>query len=282
MSLIKTSQLLVLAKKHHYAIGAFNVANMEMIMGAVQAAEELHSPIILQIAEGRLFYSPLHLIAPMLVEAAKKSKVQIAINFDHGKTINLMKQALDFGFSSVMVDYSHENLENNIFMTNEVKALADSYNASIEAEIGVVGGSEDDSTSLQVKYSNIDDIKYFLLHANTNALAVAIGNAHGHYAGEPHLNFDLLESISSLSNVPLVLHGGTGISKEDFHRCIQYGIAKINIATSSFDAIYSSIYSKQSNHQNFFEVSQAIVQATKENVMQHIEMFGSAGKSRGQ
>ncbi|NIZ41280.1 ketose-bisphosphate aldolase (plasmid) [Entomospira entomophila] len=279
MALIKTSELLISARENHYAVGAFNVANMEMIMGAMQAAEEMQSPIILQVAEGRLGYSPFHLIAPMLVEAARTSSTQVAVNFDHGKSLSYIQKALDIGFSSVMIDYSHDSLVNNIQMTNQVKAIASKYNASIEAEIGVVGGSEDDSESLQVKYSNIDDIKSFLEQANPDALAVAIGNAHGHYQGTPRLNFDLLEQIASLSSTPLVLHGGTGISREDFRRGIQLGICKINIATSSFDAITSSIASAK--YDNFFAISQAMVQATKENVKTYIEIFQSAGQAKG-
>ena len=145
MSLVNMKDLLQKAKEGNYAVGSFSVANMEMILGIVKAAEEMNSPIILQIAEVRLNHSPLEIIGPAMLAAAKNAKVPVAVHLDHGTTLECIKKALELGFTSVMFDGSHLSIEENIRMTKEVVALAKKYNAAVEAEIGCVGGSEDGS-----------------------------------------------------------------------------------------------------------------------------------------
>ena len=274
--LVTMKELLEEASRSGKAVGGFNVGNMEMVAGAVQAAEKTETPVILQIAEKRLQASPLNLMAPMMVQAAKDAKVKVAVHLDHGLTFEVIKQALDFGFSSVMFDGSEYSLEENIRRTKEVKELAARYGASLEAELGAVGGNEGNGDKA-VSYTNPDDAELFFNAVGMDALAVAIGNAHGHYTSVPQLRFDVLEEIHQRIRVPLVLHGGSGISFEEFRKTIGHGIRKINIATASFDAMTEADreYLEKNPDGNYFGLSSSGIKGVYENVMKHIHVFNN-------
>ena len=275
MALVTMKSLLEQAKKNHRGIGAFSVGNMEMVKGAVEAAEELNTPIILQIAEVRLNHSPLALMGPMMVQAAKEAKVEIAVHLDHGLTMEVVQKALDYGFTSVMFDSSTYPFEENIKRTREVVRLAEKYGATTEAELGLVGGSEDGSYDHGIRCTNPDDAKLFCERTGIDALAVAIGNAHGNYPVAPKLAFDVLEEIHKKTEVPLVLHGGSGITDDDFQKAISLGIVKVNIATASFNKLTQRAeeYLQSEGQHNFFSLNEAMVQGTYENVKHHIEVF---------
>ena len=275
MALVKMKQLLEQAKKENRGCGAFSVGNMEMVMGAIQAAEELKTPIILQIAEVRLKNSPLHMIAPMMIQAAKEAKVDIAVHLDHGLTMETVKRALEFGFTSVMLDASILPFEENVEKVKQVVELAKSYGATVEAELGLVGKSEDGNEDHGIRYTDPEEAMIYAKETGIDALAVAIGNAHGVYQGKPKLSFDILEKIHRKVDVPLVLHGGSGISDEDFQRAISLGIRKVNIATASFKSLINGaeIYMKTQKQHNYFDLSKAMVQGTYENVKHHIQVF---------
>lgn len=277
MPLVNMKMLLKEAKNSKYAVGSFSVANMEMIMGAVKAAEELSSPIILQVAEARLKSSPLHLIGPMIIKAAENASVPVAAHFDHGLTIDGIKMALELGFTSVMFDGSALSIDKNIELTNLVEGISKPFGASVEAEIGTVGGSEDNSEDIEMKVTNIEEAIKFSNSTNVDALAIAIGNAHGVYKGTPKLRFDILEKLNKTMNIPLVLHGGTGISHEDFRRCAQNGISKINIATATFKAVEKSVkeFYNKGCVKDYFDLNTAEVMGAYENIKEHIEVFGS-------
>ncbi|MDF2888317.1 MAG: ketose-bisphosphate aldolase [Lacrimispora sp.] len=278
MGLVKMKDLLNQASEQNRAVGAFSVGNLEMIKGAVKAAEEMNTPIILQIAEVRLPHSPLTLMGPMMVEAARNAKVEIAVHLDHGKTISVLKQALDYGFTSVMMDGSTLPFEENIKKTLEAAQLANVYGATVEAELGLVGGSEDGSTDEGIRCTNPEDAKLFCEKTGVDALAVAIGNAHGNYPVAPRLAFDVLKAIDEKTDVPLVLHGGTGITPEDFRKAVGLGIRKINIATASFDSLTREAekYLKTEGKHDYFGLNEAMVQGVYENVKQHIKIFNCA------
>lgn len=275
MGLVKMKDLLNQASEQNRAVGAFSVGNLEMIKGAVKAAEEMNTPIILQIAEVRLPHSPLSLMGPMMVEAARNAKVEIAVHLDHGKTIGVLKQALEYGFTSVMMDGSTLPFEENIIKTLEAARLAKEYGATVEAELGLVGGSEDGSTDEGIRCTNPEDAKLFCEKTGVDALAVAIGNAHGNYPVAPRLAFDVLKAIDEKTDVPLVLHGGTGITPEDFRKAVGLGIRKINIATASFDSLTREAekYLKSEGRHDYFGLNEAMVQGVYENVKQHIKIF---------
>ncbi len=281
MPLVKMSELLEKAKREKYAVGSFSVSNMEMVLGVIKAVEETKSPAIIQIAEVRLNHSPLELIGPLMVAAAENSEMPIAVHFDHGKTLEKIEQALDIGFTSVMFDGSHLPFEENAEMTARVCELALDYDADTEGEIGCVGGSEDGSEKIAINYTSPDEALEFYNATNVDALAVAIGNAHGNYKGVPELRMDILEQTAKLVDAPLVLHGGTGISPDDFRRCIELGICKINIATATFDAVEQSVRTAYGNSavNGYYDLQSAEVDGAYRNALKHIEIFGCAGKA---
>lgn len=281
MALVNMKSLLKKAQIENYAVGSFSVSNMEMIQGILQAAEETNSPVILQIAEVRLKFSPLKFIAPMMVSAAEHAKVPVAVHFDHGLTIKAVKEALDFGFTSVMFDGSKYPYEDNVSKTCEVIRIAEEYGAAVEAEIGSVGGSEDGSENIAIHCTFPEQAVQFQNDTGVDALAVAIGNAHGNYLKTPDLRFDILQSINELLDVPLVLHGGTGISSDDFIRCYKNGIRKINIATATFDSVERTVREAYKNNEinGYYDLQNAESRGAYENAMKHIKIFGCSNKA---
>lgn len=281
MPLVNMKDLLADAQKRNYAVGSFSVANMEMVLGVIKAAEETQSPIILQIAEVRLNHSPLALIGPLMVAAAEEASVPVAVHLDHGKTPCCIEQALEIGFTSVMFDGSHLSVEENIKITKGIVEIAKEYGAAVEAEIGCVGGSEDGSEDIAINCTSPEQAKHFAEETQVDALAIAIGNAHGNYKEEPKLRFDILEKVHGLVETPLVLHGGTGISKDDFIRCHQNGIKKINIATATFDSVERSVRKSYENGEihGYYDLHQAEIEGAYQNAKKHMEIFYSVGKA---
>lgn len=280
--LINMKELLLEAQKDKWAVGSFSVANMEMVLGIIRAAEETKSPIILQIAEVRLKQSPLEIIGPLMVAAAKNAKVPVAVHFDHGLTTDKINLALELGFTSVMFDGSHLSLEENIQKTNETIELAKKYGASVEAEIGCVGGSEDGSEDIAINCTAPAQAIEFVENTNVDALAIAIGNAHGNYKETPHLRFDILEKVKNSVTVPLVLHGGTGILPEEFVKCRENGIKKINIATATFDSVENSVKSAYQENiiKGYYDLHAAEIEGAYRNAMKHIEIFDCTNKAK--
>jgi fructose-bisphosphate aldolase class II len=275
MALVKMKDLLRRAEEKNIGCGAFSVGNMEMVRGAIRAAEELDTPIILQIAEVRLKNSPLHLIGPMMVQAAKEAKVDVAVHLDHGLTFETVDKALELGFTSVMLDASTLPFEENIARVKAVVEKARKYGATVEAELGLVGGSEDGSCDHGIRCTDPDDAVVYARETGIDALAVAIGNAHGNYPVAPTLAFDVLEKIHEKVDIPLVLHGGSGITDKDFQKAISLGIRKVNIATASFNSLTAHVekYMESTDKHNFFDLNEAMVQGTYENVKRHILVF---------
>ncbi|WP_294778752.1 class II fructose-bisphosphate aldolase [uncultured Eubacterium sp.] len=281
MMLVNMRDLLEDAEKGNYAVGSFSVANMEMVLGVLKAAEELNAPVILQIAEVRLKQSPLEIIGPLMVAAAENASTPVAVHFDHGKTIEKITEALDIGFTSVMFDGSHLPLEENIKMTKKVISTAEEYDAAVEAEIGCVGGSEDGSEDIAINCTKPDDAVRFEKETGVDALAIAIGNAHGNYKSTPKLRFDILKQVDDMTDTPLVLHGGTGISPEDFVKCSKTGIKKINIATATFDSVENNVREayKNGNIKGYYDLHEAEIEGAYKNAKRHILIFGSDNKA---
>lgn len=279
--LVNMRDLLADAQGGDYAVGSFSVANMEMVLGVLQAARELNAPIILQIAEVRLKQSPLEIIGPLMVAAAENADTPVAVHFDHGKTIEKITQALDLGFTSVMFDGSHLPLDENIAVTNKVISLAAEYDAAVEAEIGCVGGSEDGSEDIAINCTKPEDAVKFERETDVDALAIAIGNAHGNYKSTPKLRFDILSQVEQNTDLPLVLHGGTGITPEDFVRCSHTGIKKINIATATFDSVQNTVADCYSRSEigGYYDLQAAEVKGAYENAKKHILIFGTDNKA---
>lgn len=276
MSLAMMEHLLYDANKNKRAVGAFNIANMEVLIGVIKAAEYLNTPVVIQIAEKRLTHSPLYLLGPMMVNAAKKSKVDIAVQLDHGDSLNIIDEAIEYGFTSIMYDGSHLPIEENIKNTNMIYEHIKNKGVNLEAEIGVLSGNEGGGDMKEI-CTNPKEALHFYNNAKFDALAIAIGNAHGHYKGKPKLNFDVLTEIHNSIDSFLVLHGGTGISDDDFKKAISLGISKINIATANFDAIINAscdYFSKEKEY-NYFALNEKIVEKVFEITTKHINIFNN-------
>ena len=281
MALVKMKDLLKRAEEKNIGCGAFSVGNMEMVKGAIRAAEELNTPIILQIAEVRLKNSPLHLMGPMMVQAAKEAKVDVAVHLDHGLTFETVDKALELGFTSVMLDASTLPFEENIAKVKTVVEKARKYGATVEAELGLVGGSEDGSCDHGIRCTDPDDAVVYARETGIDALAVAIGNAHGNYPVAPTLAFDVLEKIHEKVDIPLVLHGASGLSDEDVMDCVKRGICKVNFATE-LRAAYSKAVRETLEDEKVFDpkaYGKAGIAAVKELVMARMKVCGCDGKA---
>ena len=235
MPLVRSKELLLDAQKNHYAVGAFNVENMEMVQAVIAAAETENSPVILQTTPSTLKYADTSLFSAMAKAVAEKSFVPVAIHLDHGSSAELCEKAAKDGYTSLMIDGSKLPLEENIELVRQVVEMAKNYPVcpSIEAELGKLGGKEDD---LEVKdgedsCTDPEEAVEFVEKTGIDSLAVAIGTAHGFYKGTPKLQFERLEEIRNKVSVPLVLHGSSGIPDEDVKKAISLGICKVNFAT---------------------------------------------------
>lgn len=232
MALVTTKEMLLKAQEGHYAVGAFNVENMEMVMAVIGAAEELNSPVILQTTPSTVKYAGLDYYLANVKVAAEKASVPVAMHLDHGSSFELAMQALRAGYTSIMIDGSHESFEDNIAVSKSVADACRPSDIPVEAELGKVGGKEDDLDGGEGNaHTDPQEAKEFVEKTGVSSLAVAIGTAHGIYKGEPKIDLDRLSEIREVVSVPLVLHGGSGIPDETIKESIRRGIAKVNYAT---------------------------------------------------
>lgn len=224
--LVSGKEILQEAKRGKYAVGAFNVNNMEILQAIVEAAEEVNSPVIIQASQGGLKYAGLEYIAEMGKLAAAQAKVPVALNLDHGTDFSQVVRCIRHGFSAVMIDGSQMSFEENIAITKKVVEVAHPNNVSVEAELGKISGVEDDVVVAEhdALMTDPDEAAEFVERTNCDALAIAIGTAHGVYKGEPKLDFQRLNEISSRIDTPLVLHGASGVSDDAIQKAISYGI----------------------------------------------------------
>ena len=252
--------------------------------GAIQAAEELDTPIILQIAEVRLKHSPLALMGPMMVQAAKEAKVAVAVHLDHGLTMETVEKALELGFSSIMYDCSTDSYEDNVRKVKEMADIAHSYGATIEGELGHVGDNPDSAEgSSHINpadfYTDPKMAKDFVDKTGVDALAIAVGTAHGAYKLPPKLDFERIHTIANTVDVPLVLHGGSGLTDNDFKRAIQEGISKINIFTDINVAAVEAEFCKfETMNKGIIDLIPAAVEAVKQETLKKMMLFSSNGK----
>lgn len=236
MPLVSMKEMLETAKDNRYAVGQFNLNNLEYVQAILQAAEEEKSPVILGVSEGAARYMGGFKVVVSMVEAlmeAYGTTVPVAIHLDHGSSFEKCAEAIHAGFTSVMIDASHDPFEENIETTSKVVELAHIHGVSVEAELGHVGGQEDDVVSDGVLYADPKECDEMVRRTGIDCLAPALGSVHGEYKGEPNLGFKEMEEIIGLANIPLVLHGGTGIPSADIKKAISFGTAKINVNTEN-------------------------------------------------
>lgn len=277
--LVNLNDVLKKAQQGHYAVGLFNTIDTDMLEAAIGAAEELRSPIVIGTAEVLLPYGELKLIAPSVVAAAKRATVPVVVHFDHGLTYSRCVEALQLGFSSIMFDGSAGNADENIANTREIVKMAHAMGVSVEAEIGHVGEASTEDNAVSDQYTTPEEAAAFVEATGVDALAVAIGTAHGAYKTRPCLDLERLRAIRAKVDTPLVLHGGSGLSDEDFRNTVRDGIAKVNIFTDLCVAGQRAMAEAAARGLDYLGIRNAKVEAIKEAVKTKILLFGSQGKA---
>ena len=277
--LVNLNDVLKKAQAEHYAVGLFNTTDTDMLEAVIAAAEELSSPVIIGTAEVLLPYGELKLIAPSIIAAAKRAKVPVVVHYDHGLTFEKCMEALQLGFSSVMFDGSAGEPAKNIEDTREVVRIAHAFGASVEGEIGHVGEASSEDNLLTDMYTTPEEAAAYVAATGVDALAVAIGSAHGVYKSKPQLNIDRLCEIREKLDTPLVLHGGSGLSDDDFRNTIREGIAKVNIFTDLCLAGDRAMAKGIETGIGYLETRKLKVEYIKEAVKTKMQLFGSVGKA---
>lgn len=302
--LVSSKILLEKAKKRGYAVGAFNVYNVETLQAVIRAAEKLKSPVIVQTSESAIRYAGLVTLAEMVKIAAWRTKIPVALHLDHGKDIPLIKKCVKIGYTSIMIDASSLPFEKNIAFTKKVVKIAHARRASVEAEIGTLSGKEDNVMSEGIGYTDPEQARAFARATHCDALAIAIGTSHGSFKPSARkLRFDILKEVRKKVNIPLVLHGASlvdptllrnakssgisfkktqGVRSADIKKAIRLGICKINVDTDlriAFTSALRSFTKKNPSDYNPRDILSSAEKAAEQSVMKHIKLFGSAGKA---
>ena len=284
--LVNMNEVLRPAKANRYAVGLFNAVNLELARGIIAAAESTRSPVIMGTAEVLLPYGPLEEVSYYLIPMAKKASVPVVVHLDHGLSYDTCIRALELGFSSIMYDCSTDSYEENVRKVKEMADIAHSYGATIEGELGHVGdneGSAEGSSHLADPSKFFTDPKLakdFVDKTGVDALAIAVGNAHGAYKLPPKLDFERIRTIARTVDVPLVLHGGSGLTDNDFRQAIKDGISKVNIFTDINVAAVEAEFKKFSSmDKGLIDLIPAAVEAVKQESAKKMKLFSSDGKA---
>lgn len=279
------NDVMKIAEEKKIAVGSFNTPNLEALQAVIEAAEELDLPVIIQFAQCHEPWIPLAMIGPIMVNAAIKSKVPVCVHLDHGETLEYLQQALDMGFTSIMYDGSTLSYEENLENTKRAVAMATKTGASVEAELGSMGrresgagddSGENDDTKI---YTDPHQAKVFVEETGIDALACSFGTTHGIYLTQPKLDFDVVKNVRALTEqIPIVMHGGSGVSREDYRKAIEAGTRKVNYFTymdkSGGNAVAEYVNSVKEGEPLFFSsASMAARDAMKENVKAAMKMF---------
>ncbi len=280
--LVTLKEILKHAKDNGYAVGAFNAIDTTTVRAVIAAAEQENTAVVMMFAEVHRDLIPLEMIAPIMIQAAKKATVPVCIHLDHGTDMDYIKQAIELGFTSIMYDGSHLPYEENIANTAKVVNLAHPLGISVEAELGQLPtrevSAEADSDTPQNPdelYTNPDQAKDFIDRTNADALAIAFGTAHGVYAKAPALDFTIIEQVAKVTDLPLVMHGGSGVSEEGFKTAIKSGITKINYFTYMSLAGANGIgeYIANANPSFYHDIPLVAINAMKEDIVKAMRVF---------
>lgn len=284
--LVNMNEVLLPARKNQYAVGLFNAVNLELARGIINAAETTQSPVIMGTAEVLFPYGPLEEVSYYLIPMAKKANVPVVVHLDHGLNKDTCLKALELGFSSIMYDCSTDSYEENVKKVKEMADIAHSYGATIEGELGHVGdneGSAEGDSRLEDPskfYTDPKMAKDFVEKTGVDALAIAVGTAHGAYKLPPKLDFERIRTIAKTVDVPLVLHGGSGLTDQDFKRAIKEGISKVNIFTDINIAAVEAEFKKFTDmNKGIIDLIPAAVEAVKQETMKKMKLFSSEGKA---
>lgn len=275
--LVNLEYVLKIAEEKNCAIGSFNTPNLENMIAVISAAEELNVPVIIMHAQCHEEYAPLDIVGPIMLLMAKRAKVPVCVHLDHCEDLNYLKRAIDMGFTSVMIDASSLPYDENVKMTKEAVCLAHPKNISVEAEIGVLGGREAGNQKPLTKeemYTDPDLAKKFVDDTNIDALACSFGTAHGIYKVKPELDFDRIQRINKLCNLPLVMHGGSGVSSEDYVKAIKCGVRKINYYSyMSREGVYAAREILKKDITFYHELASYATSKMKEDVIRALKIF---------
>lgn len=282
--MIPGSTLFAAAQEGGFAVGAFNVNNLETITSIVAAAEAERAPVLLQASQGAIKYAGLEYIVAMAQVAAAHASVPLVLNLDHGTSFNQAMQCIRAGFTAVMVDGSRLSYEENAALVRRVVEVAHAVGVSVEAELGRIGGTEDDITvaEREATFTDPEVAARFVAETGCDALAVAVGTAHGVYKGEPKLDFTRLAEIDRRVDVPLVLHGASGVPDEAIREAVRLGVRKINIDTEIRLAFASAVRNTLAADQKVYDPREILGparQAMEQVVREKIRLFGSAGRA---
>lgn len=284
MALVTVAELLNKAQKEGYAVGAFNCNNMEIVQAIVAAAEAENSPVIIQASQGAIKYAGIDYIAALSRQAAQAAKVPVALHLDHGTSLEQVMACIRHGFTSVMIDGSKYPFAENVALTQKVVELAHAIGVSVEAELGKIGGVEDDIAvdEREAFFTDPEEAREFVLKTGVDSLAVAIGTAHGRYKGVPKLDFERLAKIRELVDIPLVLHGSSGVPDEDIKKAISLGVAKVNIDTNIREAFVGKmreVLAKNPDEIDPRKILGPAKEAAIEIIREKIRVFGSSNKA---
>ena len=282
--LVTTKDMLLDAQKNHYAVGAFNVENLEFVMAVLAAAEETKSPVIMQTTPGTIKTAGLDYFYGMVSAAAARASVPVALHLDHGDGFDRCMQALRVGYTSVMIDGSHESFEDNIALTKSVAAVGAAMGVPVEAELGKVGGKEDDGPAVEGEnpYTDPDEAREFVERTGCTSLALGVGTAHGVSPETPHLEQDVVKAIRAAVDVPLVLHGTSGVPDEQVAEAVKNGICKVNYATELRQAYTKGYMAFMAENPGVFDPTKPAKQGMAEitNIVKvRMENLGSVGRA---
>ena len=277
--LVNLNTVLKDARKNGYAVGLFNTTDTDMLQAAIDAAEEARSPIIVGTAEVLLPHGELSLIAPSVLARAKAASVPVVVHYAHGLTFDRCMEALRLGFSSIMFDGSTGAYEENLAQTREIVKIAHSFGVTVEGEIGHVGQADQADNAKHDLYTTVEQAQQYIANTGVDALAISIGTAHGKYIKKPDLDLQRLRDISAAVDTPLVLHGGSGLSDDDFRNCVRDGISKINIFTDLCVAGEKAMKEGLEQGLSYLDIRNKKVEAIKATVLNKMQLFGSVGRA---
>lgn len=275
--LVNLNEVLKDAKAKKYAVGLFNTTDSDMLQAVIEAAEETKSPVIIGTAEVLLPFGELKLIAPSVLAAAKRASVPVVVHYDHGLTFPRCMEALKLGFSSVMFDGSAGDYDKNIADTAEIVKICHGFGASVEGEIGHVGQASSCDNDVTAGYTKVEEACDYIARTGVDALAIAIGTAHGAYKSKPKLDLQRLSEIAAATDVPLVLHGGSGLTDDDFRNAIANGISKVNIFTDLCLAGNRAMEAGLAQGLGYLDIRNLKVEEMKKDVIKKMNLFGCPG-----
>ncbi|MCC9151543.1 fructose-bisphosphate aldolase [Staphylococcus aureus] len=286
MPLVSMKEVLIDAKENGYAVGQYNINNLEFTQAILEASQEENAPVILGVSEGAARYMSGFYTIVKMVEGLMHDlniTIPVAIHLDHGSSFEKCKEAIDAGFTSVMIDASHSPFEENVATTKKVVEYAHEKGVSVEAELGTVGGQEDDVVADGIIYADPKECQELVKKTGIDALAPALGSVHGPYKGEPKLGFKEMEEIGLSTGLPLVLHGGTGIPTKDIQKAIPFGTAKINVNTENQIASAKAVRDVLNNDKEVYDPRKYLGparEAIKETVKGKIKEFGTSNRAK--